>query len=104
MPRADVHGLVGKGHLLATTGRKREAHEILQRLLKMGQARYVSAYYIAEIHTGLGDHEEALSWLEKAYEERPVMMISLRHNPKFDGLRLDPRFQALERRVGLWRD
>lgn len=104
MPMADVHGLVGKGHLLARLGREREVREILDRLREIAETRYVSAYYFAEIHAGLGETGAAFEWLERAYAERPVMMISLRANPKFDGLREDPRFHDLERRVGIWKN
>jgi TolB-like protein/Flp pilus assembly protein TadD len=102
MPRAEVHGLVGKGHLLAITGRTEEARAILTQLIEMTKSRYVSNYYLAEICAGLGDVDEAMMWLDRAYDEGPVLMISLNSNPKFKVLRTDPRFQALLRRVGLW--
>ena len=96
-----MHALVGKGHLLAALGQHEEARQILDRLTQMAGERYVSAYYFAEIHAALGERNAALDSLEAACEERPVMMISLRTNPKFDRLRAEPRFRALERRVGL---
>jgi hypothetical protein len=53
------------------------------------------------IHAGLGDRDEALAWLEKAYDERSDYMPYLRLEPMLDGLRSDPRFAALVERVGL---
>lgn len=102
LPGADLLEMVGMGHLLATLGRTSEAQQILHRLLKMSKQRYVSAYFIAEIYAGVGDVDHAFEWLEKAYEERTVLMISLQSNPKWDSLRCDSRFKTLVRRVGLW--
>jgi eukaryotic-like serine/threonine-protein kinase len=104
LPKAEMHALVGKAHLLATLGRRDDARELLGRLKAMAQDRYVSAYYFAEVHAGLGEAREALDWLDAACEERPVMMISLRANLKFDALRDHPRFREIERRVGIWDD
>jgi len=102
LPSAELLEMVGMGHLLATLGRISEAQQILRRLLAMSKERYVSAYFIAEIYAGLGDNDRAFEWLEKAYEERAILMISLQSNPKWDSLRTDPRFKTLVRRVGLW--
>lgn len=102
LPGAELFQLVGMGHLLATLGRTGEAGQMLRQLLGMSRERYVSAYFIAEIYAGLGDKDHAFEWLEQAYEERAVLMISLQSNPKWDSLRADPRFKSLVRRVGLW--
>jgi hypothetical protein len=54
---------------------------------------------IALIYVGLGDQDQAISWLNKAYEARFKASILLR--PAFDPLRSDTRFQELLRRIGL---
>jgi hypothetical protein len=56
---------------------------------------------IALVHVGLDDRDQAMAWLEKAYEERFNPGVLLR--PAFDPLRSDPRFQSLLRRIGLSR-
>ena len=53
-----------------------------------------------ETVTGLGDNEQALAWLDKAYNERAVWMPLLKVDLKFDPLRNHPRFQELLKRVG----
>jgi TolB-like protein len=98
----EVLALVGKAHLLAVSGGRQEAREILLRLHALSREHYVSAYFFAEIHAGLGEADEALHWLDQACDERAVPMVSLPVNPKFDGLRDHPAFGALVRRVGLW--
>ena len=47
------------------------------------------------------DKDKAFEWLEKAYEERAGWVIYVGVQPIFDGLRSDPRFAELLRRVGL---
>ena len=102
LPGAEVQALVGKGNALAACGRVQEARECLDQLRVLARERYVSAYFFAEIHAGLGEAEEAIRWLEQAREERAVPMISLQVNPKFDRLREHPGFRAVITRMGLW--
>ncbi len=80
----------------AASGRKTEAVSILNRL-KNGSRQNGPA--IALIYVGLGDKDQAMAWLEKAYSERFNPSILLR--PTFDPLRSDARFQDLVHRIGL---
>lgn len=57
-------------------------------------------YYLARIHSRLGNNEQALTLLEKAYEERLDHLVLLKVDPLFDPLRSDQRFTNLLRRVG----
>lgn len=50
---------------------------------------------------GLGRNEEALTMLERSYEERSALLSYLDRDPRFDGLRSAPRFTALLRRMNL---
>ena len=56
---------------------------------------------VAIVFAGLGDKDEAMAWLEKAWEEHDPWMTALGVEFMFDPLRSDPRFQALLSRVGL---
>jgi hypothetical protein len=60
-----------------------------------------SAYHIATNYARLGDLENALAWLERAYEMRSGMLIWLSVQFHFDVLVPDPRFADLLRRIGL---
>ena len=53
----------------------------------------------AWLHAGFGEKEEALSWLEKGYEERAAWIVYLNTDPRYDNLRSEPRFQELLRRM-----
>jgi hypothetical protein len=55
----------------------------------------------AVIHIGLGDKDQAFSWLEKAVEDRSEWLCQFRVDPALDPLRSDPRFDALLRRVNV---
>jgi TolB-like protein/DNA-binding winged helix-turn-helix (wHTH) protein/Tfp pilus assembly protein PilF len=89
------------GHALAVAGRRAEALAMLEGLSQLSATRYVPPYSVALIHTGLGDRDEALAWLDKAYAERSDYMPYLRLEPMLDSLRSDDRFAALVGRVGL---
>ncbi len=89
------------GHALAVANRRSEAQAILQQLIALSKQRYVPPYPIAAIYAGLGQKEEAFAWLERAYDERDSWMDYLRLDPRLDGLRSDPRFADLLRRMNL---
>ena len=89
------------GYALAISGRRDEAQKMLDQLLEYAGQHYVSSYGIAEIYLGLGNREQALVWLEKAFAEREDSLLALSTEPKWDGLRSDPRFADLLRRIGL---
>lgn len=91
--------------LLARTyismGKPQEARKILNTLKEKSKKGYVSPYYIAEIHAGLGEKDEAFQWLEKALEMREGPMVYLKVEPFFRELHSDPRFDKIMARVGL---
>jgi TolB-like protein/DNA-binding winged helix-turn-helix (wHTH) protein/Flp pilus assembly protein TadD len=91
----------GLGHVYAVTGKKSEARTVLAELKQLSGQEYVPANSIALIYAGLGEKNEAFVWLEKGYEQRTFQMQWLKIEPRWDGLRSDPRFQVLMRRIGL---
>jgi TolB-like protein/predicted Zn-dependent protease len=88
-------------HTLATAGRTKEALQTLDDLKKLAKQRYVSPYFFAGIHVGLGEDDCAIEYLERAYEERSHWLIYLHIDPGMDSLRYDARFKDLLRRVAL---
>ncbi len=87
------------GYADALAGKRQEALEILKRLNEMSKHRPVEPLDFAAIYIGLGDKEQALAWLDKAYEQHDWGMLGLKMVPEYDSLRSDPRFQALLRRM-----
>jgi serine/threonine protein kinase/tetratricopeptide (TPR) repeat protein len=88
-------------HTLASAGRTMEARQALDDLTTLAKQKYVPPYFIAGIHLGLGENDRAIEYLEKSYAEHSHWLIYLHMGPGMEGLRDDPRFQDLLRRVGL---
>lgn len=56
---------------------------------------------LAEAHASLAHATmHFFEWLERAYLERAEWMVYLSVDPRFDPLRLDPRFLSLLARIG----
>jgi len=88
------------GRLYASHGQKDEALKILQRLRQNREQRYTAAYSLALIYVGLGDHNEALNWLEQGYREHDGFNIGpIRIDPLLAPLHGDPRFEALAEKI-----
>ena len=93
--------LASLGYVYALAGDRPEAGRILEELAARSKRRPVSAFTVALVHVGLGDVDAAFAWLERSLEHREDAMVSLKVNPRIDGLRGDPRLVSLMRRVGL---
>jgi tetratricopeptide (TPR) repeat protein len=83
------------------SGKRSEAVTLLNDLKKRSSPGYSDASEIAAIYASLGDADQAMNWLEKAFEQRFNPGVLLR--PGYDPLRSDPRFEDLLHRVGLAR-
>ncbi len=57
------------------------------------------SYLIALNLAVIGETEEAMTWLERAYQERDPGLVMANTDPRFDPLRSDPRFDDLLRRI-----
>jgi TolB-like protein/DNA-binding winged helix-turn-helix (wHTH) protein/Flp pilus assembly protein TadD len=88
-------------YVYAVSGRKVEAENIIKDLEARPDKNPSIDANIALVYVGLGDHDQAMIWLNKAYEARFNPSILLR--PGFDPLRSDARFEDLRRRLGLQR-
>ena len=89
------------GHLYAVTGKTSDARRIVTQLNALSKQAYLDPYFLAEIHTALGDRDQAFQELEKAYEQRSSWLVWLKVEPKFDSLRDDARYTSLLKRIGL---
>lgn len=99
------HGLSrlvgGLGYGYAVTGRRDEAIQILKDLEEKYKKRQSTAVPLAVVSAGLGDKDQAFAWLETAVEQRTGDVYDSTWFPAFDGLRDDPRYVELLRRMGL---
>ncbi len=87
------------GYCYARWGRLEEARRVLVDLGKLRQEVYVQATAVAAVHAGLGENDRALEWLERAFEEHCGGLVWLPYDHPWDGLRQEPCFQALLRKM-----
>ena len=93
-------GPASLGHLFGVTGQRELALHVLDQLNLLASRGYVAAFWHAVVYAGLGDIDAAIAHLERGYAESDVWLVWLNTEPRLDGLRADPRFQQLVRRVG----
>jgi serine/threonine-protein kinase len=89
------------GHAYAVSGDRTRALAVLNDLTGLSAKAYVSPYFLAVVYSGLKDAGRTFAQLDAAFEERHPYLNLLKVEPIFDWLRTDPRFAALEKRVGL---
>jgi len=97
----DANQIASLGYIYGMMGRKEDAQRELARLRELAKQRFVPAFYIALLYTGLRDTDHAFEWLEKAHQERSGYLMEVHVDPMFDPLRSDPRFQRFVQRLGL---
>jgi eukaryotic-like serine/threonine-protein kinase len=89
----------GLGWLYAVSGRRADALKMVKEFKDLSSHAYIDPYNIAVIYAGLGDKDEVFRWLEKGYEQRSSGMPYLTPDPFWDGIRSDPRYIDLLRRM-----
>jgi tetratricopeptide (TPR) repeat protein len=89
------------GHCLGLSGDHDGANQMLDELTERSRDRHVSPLNVMLIHLGLGAHDEALTWLDRALDERNGLMWMTPVEPRFDPLRGDSRFREMVGRRGL---
>ena len=90
------------GYCYAVTGRRAEAQAILKELEVKYARREAVGQYLADVYAGLGDRNEAFTWLERDFEPRSgIRLPFIKWWFTFDDLRGDPRYADLMHRMGL---
>ena len=86
----------------ARAGRRAEARELMADLESGAPLRdAMDPWFIAGAYVLLGEHDEAMKWLERAYEARSLFLPGVGRDRWFKPLHTDPRFRALLRRLNL---
>jgi serine/threonine-protein kinase len=93
--------LVELGLTYAAQGNKERAEAIHDELVARSRGEFASPGWLALLCGVLGRQDEAFEWLDRAYEERDVVLANLKHLPHSDPLRDDPRFDELMKKMGL---
>jgi TolB-like protein/Flp pilus assembly protein TadD len=108
--------LMAYGYAQALAGNTDEARSMLKKLEGLRRVRslpptpgketqtlplpFIPSLYLAAIHVGLGETDDAFRELELAYRERVDRLVYLNVDPMADPLRSDPRFAQLMAKVG----
>jgi serine/threonine protein kinase/tetratricopeptide (TPR) repeat protein len=87
------------GYINGRLGNRDEAQKAIAEI--EARPNYASQVLIARVNAGLGNREEAIRRLQRAYNDRSESIVWLGVDPSLASLRDDPRFQALVKRVGV---
>jgi TolB-like protein/DNA-binding SARP family transcriptional activator len=94
-PRGQSH----LGYLLARAGRTDEARRILAAMIERSRRINGGAFEVATVYVGLGENDQAFAWLDRAVDDRSLVLDWL--PTMVNELQLDPRFERLRQRIGL---
>jgi eukaryotic-like serine/threonine-protein kinase len=99
-PYADYAAALDSG--FRSGGWPSAAHKAIEVLLAQRKAKtnYTAPYQIAALYADIGDKGSAFEWLNTAFQERCVTVVTVRVDPAFDSLRADPRYAELVRKIG----
>jgi adenylate cyclase len=85
----------------AQSGDLQEAQKIFTEILERSKTQYVSPTFFALHYLALGDEARMFEYLQKAYEERNMLIGLCRFDPDFAKYRHDPRYTELLRKMKL---
>ena len=78
-----------------------QLHEQVREMKEISESSYVPALAFVIAYEGLSQNELAIEMMQRSCANRETNLVCIKSWPHFDGLRHDPRFQEIERRVGL---
>jgi serine/threonine-protein kinase len=102
--RRDPVSLMLSGYVLARAGERDEALQVQDTLLESWRRRHEGAAYVAMVYAGLGEMDEAFTWLDLALDDGSLVLnpwFGVVMEPIFAELRQDTRFQRVKRRLRL---
>lgn len=101
LPGAHTFVLSELGYAYARSGRTAESRRIVRTLKDQAGRQHHPGLDLARVYVGLGEHDQALAWLQKGYDQHSMYLIWLKVEPTLQVLHSDPRFADLVRHVGL---
>jgi Flp pilus assembly protein TadD len=97
----DAGAISSLAYAYAHIGDLKQARRLLEQLKKSWSKEHVAAWDIAIVYVGLGNHEQALNWLERAATDHSQNLLRIKIEPWLKPLYQEPRFQALVRKMNL---
>ena len=98
--KKDVESLAWVGINYARMGKIDEAQDVLEDLLIRSKETSEISYNIARVYFALGEDDRGFDCLEIAYEKNEAYLADLKIDPAFDTIKTDPRFIALQKKLG----
>jgi len=89
------------GHVYGKLGRRADAEGVIKELEKRYADKFADGRDLAIIYAGMDDKEKTFSWLDKAAADHSVILAFMKLEPLLEPLHSDPRWNDLERRVGV---
>jgi TolB-like protein/tetratricopeptide (TPR) repeat protein len=93
----------GKYHVssevLYAMHRKQESDDALKQAIKESESEWPVS--IAKVYAFRGEHDQAMAWLERAYEFHDEDLYFIKFDPQLQSLEADPRYKAFLRRMNL---
>ena len=89
------------GYIYGVAGERSKAIKILMELEDKYSKQEAAGLYVAGVYGGLNDKDQAFAWLEKDLQQRNSQLPDVAWWFTYDGLRGDPRYADLVRRMGL---
>jgi tetratricopeptide (TPR) repeat protein len=93
------------GNAYAASGEKAKAMEVISTLKEFLSRGYTVNFEIALTCLGFGDKDKAFEWLGKAGDDQneiiDLKFANIKTDPRWDSLRLDPRFKLLLKKLRL---
>ncbi len=83
------------GQVYGWSGHPEDAKQVILQVDEISKHRYVCPYERGLIDLSIGQNDQALLWLQKAYDGNSICMVWLKTDPRWDAVRSDPRFRAL---------
>jgi TolB-like protein/tetratricopeptide (TPR) repeat protein len=85
----------------AKAGERDRSRALAREMLARARTEYVPASSISGVFLALGETDSAMTWLERAFDERSNAIAYLLVNPNNAPLYGTPRYEAMVARVGL---
>jgi len=100
-PLAKLKADVNAAYLMGDKESVRRRLPELEALFHDGKGP--SAYFIGAFQLFLGEKDKGFEWMELSYSKREHDLMDIKNDPELDGVRTDPRYLALVKRLGLER-
>ena len=99
MGQAEVLASIERGY--QTGGYRKAMIGAAESLVEVSATTFVSAVDIAKLFTQAGASDRALEWLERSADVPETGLVYVMADPVYEGLRGDPRFEAIRSRMNL---